>query len=322
MALIYRRIYQWNCYTGFNSTVHLLGARVFGAVTYMGSSLMIVAVLCVLLWMFGRRVALRIAITFGCTALTNQLIKVICAVPRPWLRDSRLIPVDNAVAGATGYSFPAAYPNRYQPLCINRAYVQAALAERMLRGLHIVVMFSRLYLGVHTPLDVAVGCIISLGITYVLNTKLRRAEQNLNYFRNVFVCGILAAAGVMLLIFVSVALGTPFDMVGDALPAVGGALGFVSGIYLDSRNPEVLPPFGVGTLLCIAGLLVVSGLHIALDCALTPLLSANWRGFVCYAVLAFYVARVHPAAMRAMQRRFFNTRARTRRRDKLTSTTG
>ena len=134
-------------------------------------------------------------------------------------------------------------------------------------------------------------CIISLGITYVLNTKLRRAEQNPNYFRNVFVCGILAAAGVMLLIFISVALGTPFDMVGDALPAVGGALGFVSGIYLDSRNPEVLPPFGVGMLLCIAGLLVVSGLHIALD-------------FVCYAVLAFYVARVHPAAMRAMQRRF------------------
>ena len=30
------------------------------------------------------------------------------------------------------------HPNRYQPLCINRAYVQAALAERMLRGLHIV----------------------------------------------------------------------------------------------------------------------------------------------------------------------------------------
>lgn len=282
-----------------------LGARVFGAVTYMGSSLMIVAVLCVLLWMFGRRVALRIAITFGCTALTNQLIKVICAVPRPWLRDSRLIPVDNAVAGATGYSFPSGHTQTATSL-----YASIALTFRR-RWLSICcaacilcVMFSRLYLGVHTPLDVAVGCIISLGITYVLNTKLRRAEQNPNYFRNVFVCGILAAAGVMLLIFVSVALGTPFDMVGDALPAVGGALGFVSGIYLDSRNPEVLPPFGVGTLLCIAGLLVVSGLHIALDCALTPLLSANWRGFVCYAVLAFYVARVHPAAMRAMQRRF------------------
>lgn len=280
------------------------GAHVFSVATYLGSSLMIMLVLCVLLWLFGRRTALRVAIAFGCTALVNQLIKVVCAVPRPWLRDSRLAPVESAVSGATGYSFPSGHTQTATSL-----YATLALTFRR-RWLSICcaaciicVMLSRLYLGVHTPLDVAAGCAVSLGITCALNRALQRAELSPDYFRYVFICGVLASVGVVLLILVSVMLGTPFDMVGDALPAVGGALGLVSGIYLDSRNEERLPPFGVGIAFCAAGLLVVGGLNLALQAMLTPLLGTHWRGFACYAVSAFYVARVHPAIMRAIMRR-------------------
>lgn len=281
------------------------GVDVFSAITYMGSSLMVMATICVMLWMFGRHAALRIAITFGCTALVNQLIKVICAVPRPWMRDSRLYPVDNAVAGATGYSFPSGHSQTAASLyttialIFRRRWLSLCCAACIL-----CVMCSRMYLGVHTPLDVTVGCVVSLGLSCALNRLLRRAENRTGYYRNVFICGVLAAVGVVLMVLVSVALGTPFDMVGDALPAVGGALGLVSGIYLDSRHAEALPPLGLGVALCLVGLLIVGGLHIALDLTLRPLLSVHWRGFACYTLLAFYVARVHPEIMRAVMRRF------------------
>lgn len=282
-----------------------LGTHLFSIITYMGSSLMIMLVLCVLLWLFGRRAALRVAIAFGCTALVNQLVKVLCAVPRPWLRDSRLIPVENAVSGATGYSFPSGHTQTATSL-----YTTLALSFRR-RWLSICctaciicVMMSRLYLGVHTPLDVTAGCIISLFITCVMNRVLQRAELHPDYFRYVFVCGVLAAACVGLLIVISMTFGAPFEMVGDSLPAVGGALGFVSGIYLDSRNDELLPPFRLGIALCAAGLVVVGGLYFALRMVLNSLLGAYWSGFALYSVLAFYVARVHPAIMRNILRRF------------------
>lgn len=282
-----------------------LGEHAMNAITHLGSDTAVILALCALLWLCGRRIALRVAITFGCCALTNQLIKVLFAVPRPWLRDSRLVPVESAVADATGYSFPSGHTQTATSLyasialTFRRHWLSACCAACILG-----VMCSRLYLGVHTPLDVVVGCALSLGITWALDRLLSRAEAHPQYYRNVFACGALAAMGMAAFTLARVALGAPLAMTGDILPAAGGMLGFVYGIYLDSRRPEALPTPGWGLALSCAGLAIVCGLRLALGCALTPLLGRYWGGFVRYALIALYVARVHPAAVRAVLRRF------------------
>lgn len=280
------------------------GEKLFSALTHMGSGQMVIVLLCILMWLFGRRIALRATIAFGGSALTNQLLKAICAVPRPWIRDARLIPVESAVPGATGYSFPSGHTQAATSLyasialAFRRRWLSACCAASILG-----VMLSRMYLGVHTPLDVAVGCVLSLAITAILNRLVGRVESHPNYFRNVFICGAAISVGMAALALVSAALGVQIAGISDALPVAGGVLGFVSGIYIDSHKPEVLPSPRIGLLVCAAGLCAMGALRFALELALAPLLGADWLGFICYAALAFYASCIHPSALRALRRR-------------------
>ena len=39
--------------------------------------------------------------------ILNQFLKILCCVPRPWVKDPEFTIVEPARAGATGYSFPS-----------------------------------------------------------------------------------------------------------------------------------------------------------------------------------------------------------------------
>ena len=41
--------------------------------------------------------------------LVNQFLKLVCRVPRPWVRDPNFTIVEAARADATGYSFPSGH---------------------------------------------------------------------------------------------------------------------------------------------------------------------------------------------------------------------
>lgn len=47
---------------------------------------------------------------FGCAL--NQFLKSMFKVDRPWVRDERVTPVEDAIAGASGYSFPSGHTQR------------------------------------------------------------------------------------------------------------------------------------------------------------------------------------------------------------------
>ena len=57
-----------------------LGEAVFSVITNFGSDIMMIMALCAFLWIFGRRAALRLAISYAGTGLVNQLLKIIFAV--------------------------------------------------------------------------------------------------------------------------------------------------------------------------------------------------------------------------------------------------
>lgn len=87
--------------------------------------------------------------------LANQFLKITCRVPRPWALDPDFAIVEAARAAATGYSFPSGHTQ-------NAVGTFGAIAlqtkQRWVRwaciALLLLVPFSRMYLGVHTPLDV------------------------------------------------------------------------------------------------------------------------------------------------------------------------
>ena len=101
--------------------------------------------------------------------LVSQWLKVVCAVPRPWVKDPDFTIVESARAAATGYSFPSGHTQS----AVGYLGSIARFTERWwLRVICIVlallVAVSRMYLGVHTPADVGVGLLISLVLVLAL----------------------------------------------------------------------------------------------------------------------------------------------------------
>lgn len=286
-----------------------LGERIFGIITCLGSDIMLIATLCALLWICGRRAALRLAIAYAASGMLNQLLKVIFAVPRPWVRDSRLTPAPSAVAGATGYSLPSGHSQTAAclfttlMLLLRRRWVWFAGGAAIA-----AVMFSRLYLGVHTPLDVVSGCALSTATTLLINRLLTRAEHSPHYMRGVLLGGGGGALAMAVMLALKYASGTPAAMLNDIAMVAGGVLGFVLGLSRDARREEALLPYRLSVPLAALGLAVVFALKLLLGAALKSTPGALWQTGAQYAMITYYIAGVHPALMRAAGRRFLGTR--------------
>ena len=101
--------------------------------------------------------------------LINQFLKITCRIPRPWVKDPNFHIVESAREAATGYSFPSGHT---QTAVGTFGAIAAFTKKSWIRIVAVVVAilvgFSRMYLGVHTPADVIVGAIQSLVFVFLL----------------------------------------------------------------------------------------------------------------------------------------------------------
>ena len=90
--------------------------------------------------------------------MANQFLKILCRIPRPWVRDPNFHALEEAIPEAGGYSFPSGHS---QTAVGTFGCLAATQKNRIVRAICIAFMilvpFSRMYVGVHTPADVLVG---------------------------------------------------------------------------------------------------------------------------------------------------------------------
>ena len=109
--------------------------------------------------------ALYIASSGAVTAAVNYLIKQWVRRPRPFIIDIRLTPVYRA----GGYSFPSGHSSLSfsTATALSRAYPKwYVIAPAFLWASS--VGYSRIYLGVHNPSDVAAGAFLGAGTAFAM----------------------------------------------------------------------------------------------------------------------------------------------------------
>lgn len=141
----------------------------FSLLTYLGDETAFIAVALIVFWCASKKYGYYIlGVGFAGTAV-NQFLKLSFRVPRPWVKDPSFTIVESAREGATGYSFPSGHTQTAIGLY---GGVFAIAKNKALKILMIVlcvlVPFSRMYLGVHTPLDVLVSVGVSLFFVIVM----------------------------------------------------------------------------------------------------------------------------------------------------------
>jgi len=170
----------------------------FSLITHLGSEILFIAVGIILFWCISKPAGYyTMSVGFFGTVL-NQFLKLLCRVPRPWVKDPDFTIVEAAREEATGYSFPSGHTQNAVSVFGSPARFFKHWGLRILCIVLIVLTgLSRMYLGVHTPADVGVSLLLTAVLVFVLYPLFRKGEQDAR-----FLYGTLGGLFVLSLAFV------------------------------------------------------------------------------------------------------------------------
>lgn len=205
-----------------------------GIITYLGDEIAFLAVALTVFWCFSKhRGYYLLTVGFGGVVI-NQTLKLLFRIPRPWVLDPSFKPVESAVPAATGYSFPSGHTQ-------NAAGTFGGLARGakktwsrvVLIAIIILVAFSRMYLGVHTPKDVIVSLAIGAVLIFALYPLFEYARKNEKAYYVIFAsCFALTLAYlVFVLVFPNFVTLEP-EHIHSAVKNAATILGATAGILI------------------------------------------------------------------------------------------
>ena len=214
---------------------------VFQFFTYFGEETIFMVVAMFFFWCIDKKTGYLLLYVSFLGNIINTFLKLLFLVPRPWVLDKNLTIVESARAGATGYSFPSGHTQNSAGLFLGIARARKELWVRVVCiALTLLVAFSRMYLGVHTPVDVLASLGIALLLVLVAYPLLSRAWDNAKWFAPLI--GILLAVGIALILYVELT-PMPANAIAEfslscnesAYKMVGGAFGFATVLWLERK---------------------------------------------------------------------------------------
>ncbi len=214
---------------------------IFQWITYFGEETLFIVIALIFYWCLDKQRGYFLLFVCFTGTVINQFLKLLCAVPRPWVRDPSFTIVESAREGAGGYSFPSGHTQSVADTFLGIArfskknWLRAACV-----ALVALTAFSRMYLGVHTPADVFVSLGVALVLVFAGYPLFMRAQENKR--RMAVLLGVLIAAAAAFVLYAELAPATERTIaefaaagVKNAWQMLGLALGFALVWWLDER---------------------------------------------------------------------------------------
>jgi len=260
------------------------------AITYLGDEIAFLAVALVLIWCIDKRTGYYVLCVGFLGTIANQFLKLWFRVPRPWVLDPEFTILEQAREGASGYSFPSGHT---QSSVGTFGSIACVTKNKTLRWvclvISILVPFSRMYIGVHTPADVGVAAIMAIALIFLLRPVV--LGKNKRVFP-VFL-GIMLAVSIAFLCFVEL-YQFPTDIdphnmesgLKNAYTLLGSLLGMIAVYIVDERwlHFQTKAVWWAQILKVAIGLALVlgvkSGLKAPLDALFGALIGRGVRYFL------------------------------------------
>lgn len=284
---------------------------VMSAVTQLGGEVIFIVAAVVVFWCVSKWEGYYLMTVAFCGTVLNQFLKLICRVPRPWVRDPNFTIVESARAEATGYSFPSGHTQNAVGLFGGMARWGGRRWVRLgLTALALVIAFSRMYLGVHTPADVGVSLVLAAALVLGLYPLMRRAQEKPRYMGYVL-AAMLVVSGAFV-VFVETC-GFPADMdaenlasgIGNAWKMLGAVAGMTLAWLLDRRyiHFETQAVWWVQVIKVAVGMALLLAIKSGLKAPLLALLGhEGLAGGVRYFLLVLVAGAIWPLVFRPMSK--------------------
>ena len=284
---------------------------VMSAVTQLGGEVIFIVAAVVVFWCVSKWEGYYLMTIAFCGTVLNQFLKLSCRVPRPWVQDPNFTIVESARAEATGYSFPSGHTQNAIGLFGGMARWGGRRWVRLgLTALALVIAFSRMYLGVHTPADVGVSLVLAAALVLGLYPLMRRAQEKPRYMGYVL-AAMLVVSGAFVVFVEAYGFSADTDAenlasgIGKAWKMLGAVAGMTLAWLLDRRyiHFETQAVWWVQVIKVVVGMALLLAIKSGLKAPLLALLGhEGLAGGVRYFLLVLVAGAVWPLVFRPMSK--------------------
>lgn len=270
----------------------------FTFITFFGEELVLFIVLPIFYWAINKEMAEIGAVAGFATMTLNGMIKDICEIPRPIGTEGiRFVEVENFFVDTVhlkegSYSFPSGHSQTSSVMMFSIAsYYNKKKLWIFSSVLVLLVMISRLYLGVHWPLDVLIGGMLGL-ISAIFFYKLLINKKDDTRVKIYFIVACICLVALF------------FAEKSDTYKSIGASFGFALGALFERKYVNFDPKEGTfwkKVLRCLIGIIIVGGLKIGLK----PLFGLFGDFFILdffrYMILVFVAIAIYPLVFKKLK---------------------
>lgn len=296
----------------FREYTHGIFDWLFYYITYFGDFIIAFLIIALAYWVIDKKCGFLMFLNLSFGLLVNQLIKCSACIYRPWILDDRIKPLTSAMKTAGGYSFPSGHTAIATSTLGSIAITlwKNKIIRYSMFLLILLVAFSRNYLGVHTPQDVAISFILGIVLLF-LSPKIQKWVDDGKNRDFILYLGIIVIC-VLLTIYTALKsypidildgkiLVDPQKMKIDSYPKTALTIGFFSGWLLDRKIIKYDEKSGT-----IISKIITFLIGAILICAMmresTPFISSHipvaLDVFARFITIGFFITGLYPAIIK------------------------
>ena len=223
------------------------GEGFFTLVSTLPTNPLTAAIPAVLFWCFHKQAGIFILFNATCGRMINELLKGTFCVYRPYMKDLELIPSAEAMEKASSFSFPSGHTQFATAVYGGFAFFYRKVLPQLIIPCGLIILmvaFSRNFLGVHTPQDVLVAIIYSIGLFYAAERIFEWIGKDEERKLLFFIGGLVICAVVFLFLYFKPypedflngkIIVDPLKARADAFDALGFGLAFFLGWFLEQK---------------------------------------------------------------------------------------